>query len=56
MWRSNDPAKWLWQAADVAARTSVSLTAGSRDVENATIFSTRVAEPWCTSKARTCWM
>ena len=49
-------AKSVCRAADVAAFTSVSLTAGSREVKNVTIFSTRVGSPWRTSKARTCWM
>ena len=32
VWRSNEAAKSVCRAADVAALTSVSLTAGSRDV------------------------
>ncbi len=56
LWRSSAAGKSLWRAADLAALSSVSLTAGSRDVEKGTIFSTRVASPWRTSKARTCWM
>jgi hypothetical protein len=32
VWRSNAAAKSPWRAADLAALTSVSLTAGSRDV------------------------
>ena len=32
LWRSNAAAKSLWRAADLAALTSVSLTAGSREV------------------------
>ena len=54
--RSNEAPKSVCRATDVAAFTSVSLTAGSRDVKNVTSFSTRVASPWRTSKARTCWM
>ncbi len=54
--RSKVTAKSVWRAADLAAYTSVSLTAGPREVKNVTSFSTRVAVPFSTSKARTCWI
>ena len=53
---SNEAPKSVCRATDVAAFTSVSLTAGSRDVKNVTSFSTRVGSPWRMSKVSTCWM